>query len=75
MAKNDKDTIEKEGVVTEALPGGKFKIKLDNEDNEVTGYLSGKLRKFRIWILPGDRVKVEFSKYDLENCRITYRFK
>ena len=73
MAK--KDLIEYTGTVVEALPDGKFKIKLDNEDREVVGYIAGKLRKFRIYILPGDKVKLEFSKYDLENGRITYRLK
>ena len=73
MAK--KDLIEYTGTVIEALPDGKFKIKLDDEDREVTGYIAGKLRKFRIYILPGDRVKLEFSKYDLETGRITYRLK
>ena len=73
MAK--KDLIEQTGTVIEALPDGKFKIKLDNEDKEVVGYIAGKLRKFRIYILPGDKVKLEFSKYDLENGRITYRLK
>ncbi len=73
MAK--KDLIEYTGTVVEALPDGKFKIKLDDEDKEIVGYIAGKLRKFKIYILPGDRVKVEFSKYDLENGRITYRLK
>lgn len=69
-----KDFIEKEGVITESLPAGKFKILLD-DDREVIGYLSGKMRRFKIWILPGDKVKVEFSEYDNTNCRITYRYK
>jgi len=72
MANNE--FIEKEGTVIEALPGGKFKILLE-DDVEVVGYLSGKMRRFRIWILIGDKVKVEFSKYDNSNCRITYRYK
>lgn len=70
-----KDFIVKEGIVVDALPDGKFTVKLDTEDRIVTGYLSGKMRRFRIWILPGDRVKVEFSEYDNDTCRITYRFK
>ena len=72
---SNKAFIEKEGTVIEALPDGKFKIELANEEKEVMGYLSGKMRKFRIWILPGDKVKVEFSEYDNDNCRIVYRFK
>lgn len=70
-----KGFIEKEGIVIESLPGGKFKIQLNEDSREVIGYLSGKLRKFKIWILPGDKVKVEFSSYDDSNCRITYRHK
>lgn len=71
-----KDFIVEEGTVIEALPDGRFRIKLDGEEErEVTGYLSGKMRRYRIWILPGDRVKVEFSKYDKNTCRITYRYK
>ena len=73
MAK--KDLIEYTGSVVEALPDGKFKIKLDGEDKEIVGYIAGKLRRYRIYILPGDKVKVEFSKYDLETGRITYRLK
>lgn len=73
MAK--KDIVERTGTVIEALPDGKFKIKLDEEDKEVIGYIAGKLRKFKIYILPGDRVKLEFSKYDLDTGRITYRLK
>lgn len=73
---SNKEFIEKEGIVLEALPDAKFLIRLtDDEEREVVGYLSGKMRKFRIKVLPGDKVKVEFSKYDDANCRITYRFK
>lgn len=67
--------IEKEGVVTETLPDGKFKIKLNNEDKEILGYLCGKMRKFDIRVLVGDKVKVELSIYDETNGRIVYRFK
>jgi len=70
-----KDIIEKMGTVLEAFPDGKFLISLDEEEVQVTGYLSGKMRRFRIWILPGDKVKLEFSKYDEKIGRITYRFK
>ncbi|WP_291322008.1 translation initiation factor IF-1 [Desulfonatronospira sp.] len=72
MAKEE--AIEVEGVVEEALPNAMFKIKLDN-GHEVLGHISGKMRKFYIRILPGDRVKVELSPYDLTRGRITYRFK
>ncbi|EFI33043.1 translation initiation factor IF-1 [Desulfonatronospira thiodismutans ASO3-1] len=72
MAKEE--SIEVEGVVEEALPNAMFRIKLDN-GHEVLGHISGKMRKFYIRILPGDRVKVELSPYDLTRGRITYRFK
>ena len=68
------DTIEVEGVVMEALPNTMFKVKLDNE-HEVLGHISGKMRRYYIRILPGDRVKVELSPYDLTRGRITYRYK
>lgn len=69
-----KDVIVKDGLVTEAHTAGAFKIQLDDE-TEVFATLSGKLRKFKIRILPGDRVKIEFSPYDLTRGRITYRYR
>jgi len=72
MAKEE--AIEVEGVVEEALPNAMFRIRLDN-GHEVLGHISGKMRKYYIRILPGDRVKVELSPYDLTRGRITYRFK
>ncbi len=71
MAKEE-DKIVVEGVVIEALPGTQFRVKLDN-DYVVLAYLSGKMRKFYIRILLGDRVKVEMSPYDLTRGRITFR--
>ena len=71
MAKDD-DKIQVEGLVVEALPGTQFKVRLDN-GHEILAYLSGKMRKFYIRILLGDRVKVEMSPYDLSRGRITYR--
>jgi translation initiation factor IF-1 len=73
MAKED-DKIVVEGVVVEALPGTQFRVRLDN-DHVVLAYLSGKMRKYYIRILLGDRVKVEMSPYDLTRGRITYRQK
>lgn len=74
MAKNDIE--EKEGTVIESLPDGKFKIRLDDEEEtEVIGYLSGKMRRAKIFVLLGDKVKLEFTKYDDKIGRITYRFK
>jgi translation initiation factor IF-1 len=72
MAKEEK--IEAMGTVTEALKGTKFRVELDN-GHEVVAYLSGKMRKYYIRILLGDRVKVELSPYDLDRGRITYRYK
>ena len=68
------DAIELEGEVIEALPNTMFRVKLDN-DHEILAHISGKMRMNYIRILPGDRVKVELSPYDLKRGRITYRFK
>lgn len=72
MAKED--AIEVDGVVQEALPNAMFRVELQN-GHEVLAHISGKMRKFYIRILPGDRVKVELSPYDLKRGRITYRMK
>ena len=69
-----KDAIEVEGTVSEVLPNATFKVELEN-GHEVLAYLSGKMRKFYIRVLEGDRVKVEMSPYDLTRGRITYRYK
>ncbi|MGL5021090.1 MAG: translation initiation factor IF-1 [Mycoplasmatales bacterium] len=66
--------IEIEAVVLEVLPNTKFKVKLDN-GIEIVAYISGKIRKNYIRIIPGDKVLVELSPYDLTQGRITYRFK
>lgn len=72
---NDKDeAIIFEGQADEALKGGHFRITLDN-GHSVLGHLSGKMRKHRIRVLPGDRVQVELSPYDLTKARITFRYK
>ena len=68
------DVIEFEGVVTEALPNAVFKVKLPN-DHVVTAHISGKLRMNYIRILPGDKVTIEVSVYDLDKGRITWRAK
>ena len=72
--KEKEEKIEVEGTVIEALPGTMFRVKLDN-GHEVLAYLSGKMRKYYIRILLGDRVKVELSPYDVTRGRVTYRFK
>lgn len=68
-----KDVIEVKGTVEELLPGAKFRVVLEN-GQEVTAHLAGKMRMFRIRILPGDDVKVELTPYDLTKGRVTYRF-
>lgn len=72
MAKEETLTVD--GVVTEALPNAMFRVKLDNE-HIVLAHISGKMRMHFIKILPGDRVTVEISVYDLSKGRITYRHK
>jgi translation initiation factor IF-1 len=69
-----KEAIEVEGTVQEALPNATFRVKLAN-DHEVLAHISGKMRVHYIRILPGDRVLVELSPYDLTRGRVTYRFK
>ena len=69
-----KDAIEVEGTVAEPLPNAMFRVELDN-GHRVLAHVSGKMRMNFIRILPGDRVKVELSPYDLTRGRITYRFK
>ena len=61
-----------EGEVVEALRNGMYRIKLDN-GHETLGYTAGKMRRFRIRIAPGDRIKIELSAYDLARGRIVYR--
>lgn len=74
MAKQAEDKIEMEGTVVEALPNTQFTVELDN-GHRVLAYLSGKMRKYYIRILLGDRVRVELTPYDLTRGRITYRYK
>lgn len=64
-----------EGVITQALPNAMFKLRLDGTEKEILGIVSGKMRKHFIRILPGDRVKVELSPYDLTKGRIVFRQK
>ncbi len=73
MAEKEK-AIEVEGKVIEALPNAMFKVELDN-GHVILAHISGKMRMYYIRILPGDRVKIEMSPYDLERGRITYREK
>ncbi len=72
MAK--KDVIELEGTILEALPNATFKVELEN-GHVILGHISGKMRMHYIKILPGDKVTVQVSPYDLSKGRITYRKK
>jgi translation initiation factor IF-1 len=67
--------IEVEGVVVENLPNAYFKVRLDEGDVEILAHVSGKMRMNYIRILPGDRVRIEISPYDLTRGRIVYRYK
>ena len=69
-----KDVIELEGTIIESMPNAMFKVKLENE-HEILAHISGKIRKNFIRILPGDRVKVEMTPYDLSKGIITFRIK
>ena len=71
MAKEE-EKIQVDGTIVEALPGTQFRVRLDN-GHEVLAYLSGRMRKYYIRILLGDRVAVEMSPYDLSRGRITFR--
>ena len=74
MAKPKDDTILVEGTVVEPLPNAMFRVELDN-GHKILAYISGKMRMHYIRILPGDKVTVELSPYDLTKGRITYRAK
>ena len=68
-----KDFIEQNGEVIELMPAATFKVLLEN-GHEIHAHLSGKMRMYRIHILPGDKVKLQISPYDLSKGRITYRY-
>jgi len=72
MAKQE--PIKQAGTVKEALPNAQFRVELDN-GHRILGLLSGKMRKYSIRIIPGDRVDIEMSPYDLSKGRIVYRHK
>lgn len=74
LAKSKEDAIVLEGTVTESLPNANFRVELDN-GHEVLAHISGKMRMHYIRILPGDKVQVELTPYDLSRGRITYRYK
>lgn len=72
---NKSDVTEKIGVVTQSLPNTTFRVKLEDDDTEIIAHLSGKMRMYRISIMPGDQVRVEMTPYDKDKGRITYRLK
>ena len=74
MSKAEEEKITVEGTIVEALPNTMFRVALDN-NHEVLAYLSGKMRKFYIRVLLGDKVRIELSPYDLTRGRIVYRHK
>jgi|TARA_B110001454_G_scaffold59573_1_gene58296 translation initiation factor IF-1 len=67
------DNIELDGTIKQALSNAMFRVELEN-GHEVVAHISGKMRKFYIKLLPGDKVKMEMSPYDLTKGRITYRY-
>ena len=73
MAKQDVLTLD--GVITDVLPGATFRVKLNDMDREILCHLSGKMRKFSIKCIMGDRVELEMSPYDMDKGRITRRHK
>ncbi len=73
MSKASQQKVEVEGTIIEALPNTQFRVRLDN-GHEIMAYISGRMRKYYIRILLGDRVRVELSPYDLERGRIVYRY-
>ena len=74
MVKPSQQKVEVEGTVVETLPNTQFRVELDN-GHRVLAYISGRMRKYYIRILLGDRVRVELSPYDLTRGRIVYRYK
>ncbi|MFH0856813.1 MAG: translation initiation factor IF-1 [bacterium] len=71
--KDSKEYIEMPGIIVELLPSLTFKIRLEN-GQEILGYLAGRMRMNKIKLLPGDKVKVQITPYDLTKGRITYRY-
>jgi len=69
------DVLQLDGVITDVLPGATFKVKLNDVDREILCHLSGKMRKFSIKCILGDRVELEMSPYDMDKGRITRRHK
>jgi translation initiation factor IF-1 len=72
MVKNNKQMIEANGVIIEALPNTQFKVELE-DGREILAHLAGKMRLHRIRVMPGDKVTLELTEYDENKGRITYR--
>ena len=70
-----KDIIQKDALVTKTLTGGMFELELLDTKESARGVISGKIRKFHIRVMPGDKVRVEFSPHDLSLGRIVYRYR
>lgn len=70
---SSKDFIEIDGTIVEALPSTQFKVELEN-GHTISAYLSGRMRMYKIRLLPGDKVKLEMTPYDMSHGRITYRY-
>lgn len=67
------DTVVFDAIILESLPNAQFRVQIVDTDHEVLAYISGKMRKYYIRLMPGDKVTVEMSPYDMERGRITYR--
>jgi len=75
MAAKERDVVEVKGVVIESLPNATFLVELEKNHHRITAHPSGKMRKNNIRILPGDKILMEISPYDITRGRIIYRFK
>ncbi len=75
MAEKEKDVIEVRGVILETLPNAMFLVELETNHHRIVAHPSGKMRKNNIRILPGDKILLEISPYDITRGRIIYRFK
>ena len=75
MVAKDKDVIEVRGTIIESLPNAMFLVELEQNQHRILGHPSGKMRKNNIRILPGDRILMEISPYDITRGRIIYRYK
>ena len=75
MKNLEKEVLRKSGIVTESLPNATFRVKIEEDDQEIIAHLAGKLKMYKIRVLPGDKVTVEMTPYDSKKGRIVYRGK